>query len=229
MSIYGGPDLITDRLIIHLDAANNKSYPGSGTVWNNTIASSNNATLINGVTYSPNNNGTFNFDGLDDRADIAYSSTNFINVNFTWSVWILGTVNNNGPMPIIGYGSGAWPRLGWRLNTNWTFSQYDNLGPGLDISFGLPSTTSWLNLTLVANYTNTRLQAYRNGTLITTLNNWKASSGNSGNLGLGRAGSTSWPNALLIGSLGPFMVYNKALTALEVSQNYNAMKGRFSL
>lgn len=228
MSVHGGPDIITDNIIIHLDSANIKSYNGIGTTWSDISNNKNNATLINGVIYNINN-GTFIFDGIDDRAEIVYPSTNFINVNFTWSIWILGTVNNNGPMPIIGYGSGAWPRLGWRLDTTWKFSQYDSLGTGLDISFGSPSTTNWINLVLVADYTNTRLQAYRNGVLVSTLNNWKASSGNSGNLGLGRAGTTSWPNALLLGSLGPFSVYNKALSASEVLQNYNASRGRFGL
>lgn len=230
MSYSNGPKLSTNNLFIYLDPASPKSYSGSGTVWSNITTNSNNCTLINEPTYSSNNRGVFNFDGTNDRAEIVYSSNNFIDTNFTWSIWLLGTVNNNGPMPVIGYGSGSWPRLGWRLNgSTWQFSQYDNLGPGLEAIFGAASTTSWLNLTLVADYTNRTLLAYRNGVLNHTVNSWKTSSGNYGTLGLARAGSTSWPNALLLGSIGPFMVYNRALSASDVLTNYNAMKGRFLL
>ena len=48
MSIYGGPEIVTDGLVLHLDAANSKSYPGTGTSWFDLSGSNNHGTLVNG-------------------------------------------------------------------------------------------------------------------------------------------------------------------------------------
>ena len=62
MSVYGGPDIITDGLVLYLDAANSKSYIGTGILWNN-LASSGSITLNNGQVYSSNNQGYIIFNG----------------------------------------------------------------------------------------------------------------------------------------------------------------------
>jgi len=229
-----GPRIVTDGLVLHLDAANTKSYPGSGTTITDLSNNGRNGSMINGAAHSSASGGRINTDGTDDRIDIVYASTNFINTSFTWVLWFIGTPNNNGPMPIFGYGSGSWPRLGIRLDNNgWMFSQYGTTGTGnRDVRFNTTdanASTNWHCFAVTADYANTTITTYKNGILANTSVGWRDSTGNSGNLGLGRAGSTSWPNAVLNGSVGPFMVYNKALSAIEILQNYNATKGRFGL
>jgi hypothetical protein len=230
MSYINGPKIVNNGMVLHLDAANSKSYPGSGTSWNDLSGNANNGTLINGPTFTSNNNGRINIDGINDRIDIPYASTNFINTSFTWIIWILGTINNNGPMPVIGYGSGAWPRLGFRYSNNWSFAQYGNSGTGnIDVNLGDWSSTNWLFLAVSADFTNSNIKGYRNGVLNSSVNNWRDSTGNGGNLGLGRAGNTSWPNAVLSGAISSFSIYDRALSASEILQNYNATKSRYSL
>jgi hypothetical protein len=226
------PSIITDGLVLYLDAANRRSYPGSGSTFFNLISLTNNGSLVNSPVFSPSNAGIFNFNGWDTRIDVAYSSANFVNTNFTWSIWILGSVANNGPMPAVGYGSFGWNRLGFRQGSasRWYFSQYGNSGIGnIDVDIGPISNLDWINLTISANYSLTNIRSYRNGRLFSSVNGWRDSTGNSGDLGLGRPSNTAWPNAVLLGSIACFSVYNKSLTASEVLNNYNATKGRFEL
>ena len=63
------PRIITDGLVLCLDAANRQSYPGSGTVWTD-LAGSNNGTLTNGPTFSSANGGSIVFDGVDDFIEL---------------------------------------------------------------------------------------------------------------------------------------------------------------
>ena len=63
MATIGGSNVVTDGLILSLDAANPKSYPGSGTIWSDISGNNYSASLINSPTYSPANGGTIFFDG----------------------------------------------------------------------------------------------------------------------------------------------------------------------
>ena len=76
--------IITNGLVLALDAANKKSYPGSGTVWSDLSGNANTGTLTNGPTFDSSNNGSIDFDGTDDFVECSkISSTNFTN-----SVWM---------------------------------------------------------------------------------------------------------------------------------------------
>jgi hypothetical protein len=66
MGFYRGPNIITDGLVLYLDAANQKSYPGAGAVWNDLSNQGNGGTLTNGPTFDSSNNGSIQFDGVDD-------------------------------------------------------------------------------------------------------------------------------------------------------------------
>jgi len=68
MATRGGPKIITDGLVLSLDAANTKSYPGTGTVWKDLSGNGNNGTLVNGPTFNSGNNGSIVFDGVNDYA-----------------------------------------------------------------------------------------------------------------------------------------------------------------
>jgi hypothetical protein len=234
MGLTHSPRIATDGLALCLDAGNVRSYPKSGTVWSDLSGNGNNGTLVNGPSFSNNNSGSIVFDGANDRGEIVYPASNFRNTSFTWCVWVIGTVLNNGPMPVIGYGSGSWPRLGFSARYSnplvWHFGQYGNDGTGnIDMYYGSMSTTQWTYLSISADYENTVLRGYRDGVLKTTTNGWRDSNGNYGPIGIGRAGITGWPNALLQGAVSSFTIYNRALSANEIKQNYLATKGRFNL
>ena len=66
MSLYHSPQISLNGLVLCLDAANPKSYPGSGTTWTDLSGNGNNGTLVNGVGYSSDNLGSLVFDGAND-------------------------------------------------------------------------------------------------------------------------------------------------------------------
>jgi hypothetical protein len=71
MGLTHSPQIVRDGLVLYLDAANPKSYPGSGTNVNNLSAPTNNGTLINGVAFSTENGGSFAFDTTNDFISVA--------------------------------------------------------------------------------------------------------------------------------------------------------------
>ena len=66
MGLSHSPNIVTDVLVLCLDAANRRSYPGSGNSWLDLSGNGNNGTLTNGPTYSSANGGSLVFDGVDD-------------------------------------------------------------------------------------------------------------------------------------------------------------------
>jgi hypothetical protein len=77
MSNLYGPRIVTDGLVLHLDAGNRKSYPGSSTAWNDLSGNDNHATLSTGPVFSSANNGNFYFGNTsDDYAEVTTRNTN---------------------------------------------------------------------------------------------------------------------------------------------------------
>jgi hypothetical protein len=68
MGFYRGPQIVRDGLVLYLDAANTKSYHGSGTTWSDLCGNGNDGTLINEPTFDSGNLGSIQFDGADDNA-----------------------------------------------------------------------------------------------------------------------------------------------------------------
>ena len=85
MGVTYNPKIVTDGLVLALDAANVKSYPGSGTTWTDMSGNGNNVTLTNGPTFSSDNGGSIVFDGVNDTATLSNPSTLS---NYTLSLWI---------------------------------------------------------------------------------------------------------------------------------------------
>jgi hypothetical protein len=83
-------------LVLYLDASNVSSYSGSGTTWYDISEYGNNATLVNGPTYSPYNGGSIVFDGVNDQATINYNANSFLigTGDFTMNFWYNMTVPN---------------------------------------------------------------------------------------------------------------------------------------
>ncbi len=75
MSLSRGPKTITNGLVLYLDAANKKSYPGSGTTWTDLSGNVYNGTLTNGPTFSAANMGSIVFDGTNDNIQLGNAST----------------------------------------------------------------------------------------------------------------------------------------------------------
>lgn len=95
-----GSSIITNGLILCLDAANPKSYPGSGSTWYDLSGNGNHGTLINGPTYNSVNKGSIVFDGSDDYVTIQHATSLEIS-NKTIAIWAKCRLSNPGTMRLI--------------------------------------------------------------------------------------------------------------------------------
>jgi len=86
------PRIITDGLVLCLDAGNPKSYPGSGTTWTDLSGNGNNGTLTNGPTYNSGNLGSLVFDGVNDYVNLGDLD---LPAPFTLSIWFKGNTTQS--------------------------------------------------------------------------------------------------------------------------------------
>lgn len=220
-----GPNIVTDGLILALDAASINSYPGSGTTWYDMSGYGNNATLYNSPTW--NSAGYLTFDGTNDYAEITFNSATMA----AWSsgqtiiVWEYHTFNDGSRRNIWNQaygGYGTWTHEGgYNINYYWGDGGGNN-NPYTSINSSTTSTGVWNMLTTTRDTSNANW--YVNG----------VNTGGAGNpyadltattadisIGIGYTG-TYWA-----GNMAVIMAYNRSLTFQEILQNYNAQKTRF--
>lgn len=220
MSLHHSPKIVTDGLVMCLDAANRKSYSGTGTIWRDLVGS-NNGTLINEPTYSSANGGVIVFNGSNNRVDCGNAASFQITVG-TISAWFNANNANSGYNGIIAK-QNAW---GLFVRDNLLVT-YD-WGGGGDKSTGITVGNSTWNYAVMT-FTETigtpsnNAIIYLNGSpvLITTVKH----SSHSVQVQVGDANFSQ----NFGGNIAQASIYNRVLTAREVSQNYNALKGRFNL
>lgn len=215
-----GPRIVTDGLVLYLDAGNSKSYPGSGTAWNDLSGNNNNGTLTNGPTYSSNNKGSIAFDGSNDFINCG-SSIITGNNSFSWGCFIKPVANTAGTPVFFGNTSSLLAMVSYWDYTNnkvrvgiWGA---DKLTAGTPI---MPSTWGYTFWT----WNGTTLTSYTNGISDGSATGFSFNISSSYTT-IGNAASTQYFN----GSISQISIYNRALSSKEVLQNYNATKGRFNL
>jgi len=224
MGFYRGPNIVTNGLALAVDAGSTRSYPGSGTT-TTSLVSSNTGNLTNGVGFSSDNGGAFVFDGVDDY--IAFDTTlTFSSANLTSVAWVkldsypsqnssIGFSPDSGTTGFRIYSISATSLGVWTRGTGGGVT-------AIATTNGIP-LNEWVQVTFVLNGTNGKL--YKNGIQILT------------------GTFTQTPNALssapvwlsrysgggyyVDGKTASALLYNRALTASEVLQNYNAQKNRF--
>ena len=226
MSFNNGPTIVTSGLVLALDAGDRNSYVSGSTTWFD-LTGVNNGTLTNGPTFNTGSGGSIVFDGVDDY--LLLSNVTSSTTGFTWDFWMnLDTVQpsnpnfwcylygfNNSTVEIGVYNSGS-------LVNSLGFVNYDNAPtrPYLSVSSSLGS---WVNVTLGCD--NLIPFMYSNGGNYITTTAFQ-------NLNLPVANlfrSQAYGGRYLKGKFANFKIYNRALSAQEVLQNYNATKGRFGL
>jgi len=240
MGFYRGPNIVTDGLVYAIDAGSERSYPGSGTAVT-AITGVGNGTLTNGVGFDIANGGSWTFDGADDYITFG---NNFLVpgisqydtiTNFTIDVWV-----NWDNFAVGGYDEIiSWWKIGGStyldgfLGT--TRSGQGGTAANPSIRFGdgwtdtgvyftsATDTGKWFNI--VAIKTSNNAYVYVNGVLRATKGS-ALSWGFNDYPAVGRHPNlTEW----LDGKVSNIKLYNTALTAAEVLQNYNAQKSRFGL
>ena len=231
------PRIVTDGLVLCLDAGNTKSYPGSGTTWYDLSGNGNNGTLVNGVGYDSGNGGSLSFDGTNDYSTIpdVDGVTDFTNSNnYTVDFWIYlnSTQNNTGnsdnDVVEKWSGTGGYPYTFRYIRSNETMSVQVYNGSSSNSTSIQISSNNWWNICGVFDWNNSILTFYGNGGSVssTTTLNLTGTITNTSALNLMRRGNNI---NYATGKLSNFKIYNRALTAQEIQQNFNALRGRFSI
>ena len=217
MSTIGGPNIVEDGLVFAVDAANKKSYPGSGTTWKDLSGNGNDGTLTNGPTFDSGNGGSIVFDGSDDRVD--FSS---ITLENEWTICYWFYHDGSGDNMTLGQRNTSNNRFYHRDITGYKLRVHNNANTYTDMSIGDDKRNTWAFLTY--GLSNTLQYGWVNG-------EQKVYGPYGGDptfifdcIGFAYSSGFIWS-----GKLNPCFIYNKTLTSTEVLQNYNALKSRFGL
>jgi hypothetical protein len=216
---FGG--IVTNGLVLDLDAAKVASYPGTGTAWNDISGNNNNGTLTNGPTFSGiGKQASIVFDGVDDYVSTPVARNATTNEDYTISAVFKITSFTSSDMRFLGAINGSTSQLtvGWD-NTTLRLWLQDSWN---DTSF-TSSTNTVYNLAMVHGGTTT--DVYVNGIFNSTITN-KTSYFN--NLGLGNNFILTY-GTYFNGNIYTTQVYNRALSVAEVLQNFNALRGRYGI
>ena len=230
---YSFADIVKSGLVLNLDAGNPASYPHTGTTWTDLSGNGNTATLTNGPSYSGAEGGSIVFDGVNDYGSIAHSSSLSFATALTLSVWFYSNVTpSNFPIlylkgrtdddnynPVLhADGYYAWTGPNGR-------SQY---APAAGFIVG----NNWYNIT-VSHLGGSSVALYKNGVLSTSHTFTEGSAARALGTNLSAIGiNADIPRGQIRdfnGKIPIIQAYNRALSATEVTQNFNALRGRFGL
>ena len=223
-----GPKIVTDGLVLCLDAASTKSYPGSGTAWYDLSVNSNNAVLTNGPTFSNINRGNLVFDGVNDY-------TNFFAPNLgtvaTVEMWVNLGASYSGKMFFGWLRYDVWCNAG-RLGYNTANSDVYGISSETVSSLGLVNNWKHYIFEMRSDVSYTSNKIYINTVSQTLSQQQGGENGSNRNFNSGNGRISGWRNDTNY-SIGMncacFKVYNRALTTKEIAQNFNTTRGRFAL
>ena len=218
MAFNYSPKIVTNGLVLCLDAANPKSYPGSGTAWNDISRGGNNGTLVNGPTFSSANGGSIDFDGSNDWGQVP--GLTLSTVAYTKIAWFnpdTATAN------IISGGSGDGQHAFWMASTNFLNAGHNGAWNTVQYT-GQSLPGRWWCGAVTFN-TSTGWVLYLNGDIVDTDPSTVTFTGGTAV----RIAAYNDASSLFNGKIAIAQIYNRALTQQEVLQNYNATKGRFGL
>lgn len=210
--------IVQSGLVLNLDAGVSSSYPGSGTTWTDLSGNGNNGTLVNGVGYDSGNGGSLVFDGVNDYVSNTMSNPGSVPIVFDF--WI----NSNTSTPV-----GIFDTAPAQENVlrNFGGGEVEWWPDSPQVNLNITAST-WTNITIQYSFsTNRTITYYRNGNLMSTAtgSNTNAFTWTSLVFGNINGGSAGWYS----GKISTIRIYNRALTAAEISQNFNALRGRFGI
>jgi len=229
MGLAHSPRIVTDGLVLALDAGNTKSYPGSGTTWTDLSGNGNTGTLTNGVGYSGDNLGSLSFDGVNDfTSTITGEDFNFGTGDFTIECWVYFNTISTNAIFISKY-------LTWLNNVDFVV----RFAASTKIIFFLGGDNALINIstndTILASqwyhYTVSRISG-----VTTTYLNGVSQNNHTGSVSIPndktelRIGYSHDNDKQFNGKISNVRIYKgKGLTAAEIQQNFNATRSRFGI
>ena len=229
MGIRRGPSIVKDGLVFHLDAAAERSYPGSGTTWYDLTEGGLSGTISNGASYTTTPERSINItSGSTERVVFTNNDTFQFDSGSDFSVfcWIYLKGTQNGTTGVLG--NAEFQGGGWML-------ALDGNAPRIivndDIQQSNHSTSpttfengTWYNFGFT--YINLTSSIYINGQLDDTSGTAMELSTNTSDLWIGDGQQSGW-EATFHGYIAQCTIYNRLLTDTEIQQNYDALKTRF--
>jgi len=211
---------VQSGLVLNLDAGASSSYSGIGNTWTDLSGSGNNGTLVGGVGYAATNGGSLTFNGSSQ-----YVSGSIATIN-SWSMclWYFSTditsksvfYTFSGTTTATGLGFGG--TFDANTNNRWYFLDGTNIFSSANTAI---TTNTWYYL--VVTKSSTTYNLYTNGSLSLNTTGVDLSLTQ---YNLARRGNGEWYSK---GNIAQASIYNRALSAAEVSQNYNALKSRYGI
>ena len=231
MALSHSPRIVTDGLVLCLDASDPQSYSGSGTTWTDRSGNGNNGPLTNGPTFNSANSGGIEFDQTNDYVMIPNSSSIQLTANqsFTISYFInLDSITGGNAFmaPVMKgtFGSSYGHLLGTNNKYLLVYTDSDSSVEQYVYNLLDDYENKWLQITQT--YDGDRIYVYQNGGFYAQSGTGVQLTTNTNPLYLGANGGS---NYFLDGTMANVYLYNRALTTSEVLQNYNATKSKFGL
>jgi hypothetical protein len=221
-------NIVRNGLVLHLDAGNSVSYPGTGTTWTDLSGNGNNGILTNGPVFNIENGGTIVFDGSNDYVTIPYSSNwNFGTGEFALDIWVNVTSLSPFYQGMLGTFPSKWPASNWLVMTSTSSNAirlytFDGTTEGGVSNPGV--VNGWMH-GVITRVSNT-VTLYVNGVAVDSSDFTGKAVNDSGNpLLIGNAGGTYANMKMAI-----VKIYKGVgLSASQVLQNYNANRRRFKI
>jgi hypothetical protein len=239
MSYNSGGRIVSDGLVMYLDAANRKSFVSGSSVWRDLSNNSRSGSLINGPSFNSINGGVISFDGTDDVVSGSINGDIFTG-SFTQTAWIYklnanqiwqGVFNNSSPATNYAYsmtfgnGSVAAPYNSVGVN------QVGVLENGIFLDIGT-HINKWLYIVITKSSSTINIYCYKDGSLLQNSGTITWNSGNfakTNNYQVGRHWASTVSNIPFQGYIPQITVYSRTLSATEILNNYNVTKKRFGL
>ena len=227
--MYTGANIIRNGLVLSLDAASNNSYPGSGTVWTDLSGNGNNGTFFNSPTFdSVTAGGAMNFVGASSQyIQIPHSTSLNISSTITTGNWVYyvsgsGRIMQKDDLNLGNNYTRLWETGGFGGIFRLEMWHSDGTTTGAPSANAL-TTNGWMYINMVFDGTN--VYHYQNGSLTKTTSF-------AGDIRTATTPVTiggGWSGEFFTGKIATATIYNRALSASEIQQNYNAQKSRFNL
>jgi len=225
MGVAYNSRIVTDGLQLCLDAGNLKSYPTTGLTWTDLSGNGRNGTLsTTSIGYNSANGGSLVFDGTDDQVTVSGSS--FTVTASTWIVWM----RRGG---IDGYDGILFSRVPQSVGINFLSGgplsyTYEGTSPGPGYNWNselIPPDSAWSMVAFTFTSTGATAYLYQASGLTTASNNYNHPSVTVNDLRVGNDAGLA--GRLYQGRIAQALIYNRALTAAEIQQNYLATKSRY--
>ena len=232
---YNETNIVRSGSLLYVDAGIANSYPGSGTTWTDLSGNSNSSTLINGPTFSTANGGSITFDGSNDYAQFNTSIKGANTDSFTLACFMKCSSYGTGVAALVrGRDEAGAFSEGWSM-----YVGANSAGrPEISVVTTTPSIAAHTTTSDTAVSTNTwfyvvgvwtagtSLAVYVNGVLQKSTANTTTNLRNSSTgFVLGTAGVSAYYGA----TIATAQAYNRVLSAAEILQNFNALRGRFGI